>query len=72
MVAEPRNETVPEVRPSRNYRLEEPDPGVLVLLRNDGAFVAAFVTRDAMKAGILQAAREAAWEDCAAPIKQRV
>jgi len=51
--------------------LEEPDPGVVVLLRDDGTFVAAYITGDAKKQGILQAAREAAREDRAALIKQR-
>jgi hypothetical protein len=71
LVAEPRNETAQEVRLPKDYRLDEPDPGVVVLLRDDGAFVAAFITGDAKKEGILQAAREAAREDRAALIKQR-
>jgi hypothetical protein len=71
LVAEPRNETAQEVQLPKDYRLDEPDPGVVVLLRDDGAFVAAFITGDAKKEGILQAAREAAREDRAALIKQR-
>jgi hypothetical protein len=71
LVAEPRNETAQEVRLPTDYRLDEPGPGVLVLLRDDGAFVAAFVARGATKEGILQAAREAAREDRAALVKQR-
>jgi hypothetical protein len=71
LVAEPRNETAQEVRLPKDYRLDEPDPGVVVLLRDDGAFVAAFIAGDAKKEGILQAAREAAREDRAALIKQR-
>ena len=68
MVAEPRNETTQEVQLPKDYRLDEPDPGVVVLLRDDGAFVAAFITGDATKKeGILHAARE----DRAALIKQR-
>ena len=67
MVAEPRNETTQEVQLPKDYRLDEPDPGVVVLLRDDGAFVAAFITGDAKKEGILHAARE----DRAALIKQR-
>jgi hypothetical protein len=59
------------VRLPRNYRLEEPDPGVLVLLRDDGAFVAALIARGATKEGSLRAAREAAQEDHAALVKQR-
>ena len=54
----------------KNYRSDETDPGVVVLLRDDGTFVAAFITRGATKEGILQAAREAAREDQAALTKQ--
>ncbi len=71
MVAEPRNEPAQEVRLPTNYRLDEPDPGVLVLLRDDGTFVAAFVARDAVREGILQAARPPAREDQAVLVKQR-
>ena len=71
MVAEPRNETAQEVRLRKNYRLEESDPGVLVLLRDDGTFVAAFIARGATNEGSLRVAREAAREDHAALIKQR-
>jgi hypothetical protein len=42
----------------KNYCLDESDPDVVVLLRDDGTFVAAFITRGATKGGILQAARE--------------
>ena len=71
MVAEPRNETAQEARLPKNYRLDEPDPGVLVLLRDGGTFVAAFIARGTTKEGSLRAAREAAREDHAALIKQR-
>ena len=54
----------------KNYRLDENDPGVVVLLRDDATFVAAIITRGATKEGILQAAREAAREDQAALTKQ--
>ena len=70
MVAEPRNETAQEVRLPNDYRLDEPDPGVLVLLRDDGTFVAAFIARGATKEGSVRAAREAALEDRAALVKQ--
>ena len=71
MVAEPRNETAQEVRLPKDYRLNAPDPGVLVLLRDDGTFVAAFIARGTTKEGNMRAAREAAREDHAALIKQR-
>ena len=67
MVAKAENETTQEVQLPKDYRLDEPDPGVVVLLRDDGTFVAAFITGDAKKEGILQAARE----DRTALVKQR-
>ena len=42
----------------KNYRLDETDPGVVVLLRDDGTFVAAFSARGATKEGLVEAARE--------------
>jgi hypothetical protein len=54
----------------KHYRLDETGSGVLVLLRDDGTFVAAFIPRGATKEGILRAAREAAREDRAALTKQ--
>jgi hypothetical protein len=54
----------------KNYHLDEIDPGVLVLLRDSCTFVAAFLTRGATKEGILQAAREAAWNDQAALVEE--
>ena len=71
MVAEPRNETAQEVRLPKNCRLEESDLDVLVLLRDDGTFVAASIARVATKEGSLRVAREAAREDRAALIEQR-
>jgi hypothetical protein len=50
--------------------LEESDLGVLVLLRDDGTFVAASIARVATKEGSLRVAREAAREDRAALIEQ--
>ncbi len=44
--------------PSFNYHLDEADPDVLVLCRQDGAFVAAFSARGATTEGILEAAKE--------------
>ena len=54
----------------KDHRLDENDLGVVVLLRDDGTFVTAFITRGATKEGILQAAREAARKDQAALTKQ--
>jgi hypothetical protein len=44
--------------PKFDYRLDESDPDVLVLRRQDGAFVAAFSARGATREGILEAAEE--------------
>jgi hypothetical protein len=67
LVADSRNEAAREVRLPKNYRLDEPDPGVLVLLRDDGTFVAAFIARGTTKEGSLRAARE----DHAVLVKRR-
>lgn len=40
------------------YYLDESDPDVAVLRRQDGTFVAAFSARGATKEGIVEAARE--------------
>jgi len=40
------------------YYLDESDPDVAILRRQDGSFVAAFSARGATKAGILEAAKE--------------
>jgi hypothetical protein len=45
--------------PAFNYFLDESDPDIVVLRRQDGAFVAAFSAQGATKEGI----REAAMED---------
>jgi hypothetical protein len=45
--------------PAFNYFLDESDPDVLILRRQDGAFVAAFSPQGATEEGI----REAAMED---------
>jgi hypothetical protein len=45
--------------PTFNYFLDESDPDVLILRRQDGTFVAAFSARGATREGI----REAAMED---------
>src|SRR5918995_1622246 len=41
-----------------DYYLDESDPDVVILRRQDGAFVAAFSARGATKEGILEAAKE--------------
>jgi hypothetical protein len=41
-----------------DYYLDESDPDVVILRRQDGAFVAAFSARGATKEGILAAAKE--------------
>ena len=40
------------------YFLDESDPDIVVLRRQDGAFVAAFSAQGATREGILEAARE--------------
>jgi hypothetical protein len=47
-----------EMFPKFHYYLDEADPDILVLRRQDGAFVAAFSARGATKEGILEAAKE--------------
>jgi hypothetical protein len=44
--------------PKFDYYLDETDPDILILRRQDGAFVAAFSARGATKEGIAQAAKE--------------
>lgn len=44
--------------PSFNYYLDESDPDILILRRQDDTFVAAFSARGATKEGIVEAARE--------------
>jgi hypothetical protein len=44
--------------PKFDYYLDESDPDVVVLRRQDGAFVAAFSARGATREGIAQAAKE--------------
>lgn len=59
MVAEPRHETVQEEAGLPNaYYLDESDPDIVVLRRDNGAFVAAFSAREATKEGLIEAARE--------------
>jgi hypothetical protein len=44
--------------PKLDYYLDESDPDVVVLRRQDGAFVAAFSVRGATTEGIAEAAKE--------------
>jgi hypothetical protein len=44
--------------PKFDYYLDESDPDIVVLRRQDGAFVAAFSVEGATKEGIDEAARE--------------
>jgi hypothetical protein len=41
-----------------DYYLDESDPDVLILRRQDGSFAAAFSARGATKEGIVEAAKE--------------
>ena len=42
----------------KRYYVDESDPDIIVLLREDGTFVAAFSARGATREGIVEAARE--------------
>ena len=44
--------------PKFDYQLDESDPDILVLRRQDGSFVAHFSAQGATKEGIIQAAQE--------------
>ncbi len=44
--------------PKLEYRLDESDPDVLVLRRQNGAYVGAFSARGATREGIVEAARQ--------------
>ena len=52
------NEGAPLLLPKFDYHLDESDPDVVVLRRQDGAFVAAFSTRGATREGIVEATKE--------------
>ena len=47
-----------EELPKFAYQLDEPDPDVAVLRRQDGTIVATFSVRGATREGILEAAKE--------------
>ena len=44
--------------PAFNYYIDESNPDIVVLRRQDGAFVAAFSAQGATKEGILEVAKE--------------
>jgi hypothetical protein len=44
--------------PSFNYYLDESDPDIVILRRQDSSFVAAFSASGATKEGIVEAAKE--------------
>ena len=44
--------------PKFDYHLDESDPDLVVLRRQDGSFVAAFSARGATREGIVEAAKE--------------
>ena len=52
-----------EMLPKFDYYLDESDPDVVVLRRQDGAFVAAFSARGVTREGIEQAAKEDYWRE---------
>jgi hypothetical protein len=47
-----------EKLPKFDYYLDESDPDIVVLRREDGSFVAAFSARGATREGIVEAAKE--------------
>jgi hypothetical protein len=48
--------------PSFEYHLDETDPDIVLLRRQDDAFVAAFSARGVTRQGIVEAARRDYWE----------
>ena len=53
------SERVPLPRPlPRHYFIDESDPDILILRRQDGTFVAAFSSSGATREGIVEAAKE--------------
>jgi hypothetical protein len=49
------------VFPKFDYYLDESDPDIVILRRQDGSFVAPFSARGATKEGIVEAVREDYW-----------
>jgi hypothetical protein len=50
------------LRPKFYYYLDESDPDIVVLRRQDGSFVAAFSAQGATREGIVEAAKEDYWK----------
>jgi hypothetical protein len=51
--------TMPEILfPKFNYYLDESDPDILILRRQDASFVAAFSAWGVTKGGLIEAAKE--------------
>jgi hypothetical protein len=48
--------------PKFDYYLDESDPDIIVLRRQDGAFVAAFSTQGATREGLVEAVKEDYWK----------
>jgi hypothetical protein len=48
--------------PTFYYYLDESDPDIVVLRRQDGSFVAAFSAQGATREGIVEAAKEDYWK----------
>ena len=48
--------------PKFDYYLDESDPDIVVLRRQDGSFAAAFSARGATSEGIVEAAKEDYWK----------
>ncbi len=51
-----------ETELTKRYYLDESDPDILVLRREDGSFVAAFSASGATREGIIEAARKDYYE----------
>jgi hypothetical protein len=49
--------------PKFYYYLDESDPDIVVLRRQDGSFVAAFSAQGATREGIVEAAKEDYWKE---------
>jgi glucose dehydrogenase len=58
MVSRAENKATQEAELPKHYYLEESDPDIVVLRRDDGTFVAAFSARGATKEGLIEAAQE--------------
>ena len=51
-----------EMLPKLDYYLDESDPDIVILRRQDGSFTAAFSARRATREGIVEAAKEDYWK----------